>query len=168
LYSDSDDRELDATLVKFRSSDPAIVAVSTSGEVLFLQPGIATIIVTSEGFEERVPVEIRTPPIALVVSHVSPASVTLVIDKLRPGQSFRIFGTTDLEKGVTRVQDCLRLDLLLKGATPLAEIQLQGEEKSYTEAVVPFPPNAKSLALQVVTHDCAISPVVIADPSTGR
>ena len=165
-YTDGDDRELEATLVKFKSSDPAIAGVSTSGEVLFLQPGIATIVVTSEGVEETVPVEIRTPPIALAVSGVSPGGITIVVDKLRPGQHFRVFGTTDLEKGVTRVTDCLRLDLRLKGATPLAEVQLQGDNKTYTEATVPLPANEKALALQVVTSDCAISPVVVADLST--
>lgn len=163
----NDEKELAATSVEFRSSDPAIATVSAAGEILFLQPGIATIVVTAEGVEARVPVEIRTPPIALEVKQVSPGEVTVVVDKLRPGQRFRIFGTTDLEKGVTRIAGCERLDLLMKGATPLAEVQLEGEGVTYTEAKVPFPAQAKTLALQVVTDDCAISREVIADPSAA-
>lgn len=163
-YPDIGDRALEAALVKFKSSDPAVASVSPSGDVLFLQPGIATIVVTFEGLEAIAAVEIRTPPIALKVLRVSKGEVTVVVDKLRPRQHFRIFGTTDLEKGVTRVTDCLRLDLLMKGATALAEVQLPDEDVTYTEATVPFPMNAKALALQVVTSDCAISPEVTATP----
>lgn len=166
-YSEGDEQELEATLVKFRSSDPPIATVSAAGEILFLQPGIATIVVTAEGVEARVPVEIRTPPIALEMKRVSPGEVAVVVDKLRSGQRFRIFGTTDLEKGVTRIGECERLDLLLKGATPLAEVQLQGEGVTHSETTVPLPANAKALALQVVTSDCGISRVLLVNPSTG-
>lgn len=163
-YSGIGDREVEAALVKFKSSDPAVASVSPSGDVLFLQPGIATIVVTFAGLQAIAPVEIRTPPIALEVLRVSQSDVTVVVDKLRPGQSFRIFGTTDLEKGVTRVTECLRLDLLMKNATPLAEVQLEDEGVTHTEVIVPLPANAKALALQVVTSDCAISPEVAAAP----
>jgi hypothetical protein len=160
--ADGQDRELESGAVEFESSDPAIVAVSSSGDVLFLQPGRATIAVTSGGLEARVPVEIRTPPIALQVSKVSASDATIVMDKLPPGGKYRIFGTTDLDKGLTSVAECLRLDLRMKGATVLAEGQLPGNDTSFAEVVVPFPANAPPLALQVVTGDCAISPVVVA------
>ena len=163
-YPDTGDRELEATRVQFRSSDPAVASVSPSGDVLFLQPGIATIVVTFEGLQAIASVEIRKPPIALEVLRVAQGEVIVVVDKLRPGQSFRIFGTTDLEQGVTRVTECERLDLLMKNATPLAEVQLPDDSGTFTEAAVPLPANAKALALQVVTSDCAISPEVTAAP----
>ncbi len=166
VFSDNVDRELTGYPISFTSSDTAVAAVTDSGEVHFLRPGIATVVVSYDGLEANVPVEISSPPIALQVVGSTSTSVTVVVDKLRPLQSFRIFGTTDLGAGHTTVAKCLRLDLGLRSAEPVTLPTVNGEDTTHMQVTIPLFFHATRIALQVVTDECAISPVVIAD-TTG-
>jgi pimeloyl-ACP methyl ester carboxylesterase/Tol biopolymer transport system component len=164
IFSDDVERELVQYPISFSSSDAAIASATSSGYVQFLQPGIASIRVSHQAISATAWVEVTRPPIALQVSQVSPTSATLIVDKLTPLQGLRVFGTTDLTAGYTAVAECLRLELGLKNATLVVDPDPPGEDTTYVEVTVDIPLGATALALQVVTDDCAISPVVVAVP----
>jgi hypothetical protein len=161
LFEDGVERDLTDLGPAFTTSDPAVVSVTSSGELRFLQRGFASVRVEVEGHEATVPIAVRTSPIHLVVEDVTSDSAQLFLGNLVSPETVRVFATTSFGPGSSEIPECERLDLELDAPTLLATSGPVPEGQSHLYVTVPFPAGSPDWRIQAVTGDCALSSVAI-------
>lgn len=159
LFGDGVERDVAILGPTFTSSDSAVVSVTEAGKLRFLQRGFASIRVEVEGQEVTVPVAVRTNPIHLVVEDVLSDSALLYVGNLVAPETVRIYATTSFVPGSFEIPDCERVALDLDAPTLLATSDPVSEGESQLSITVPFPAGSPAMRIQVVTEECALSPV---------